>query len=226
LGALRYDDGQRPLSEIIRHTYFPGVDLIPANLELQEFEHDTARVLGAGGAKSDDLFFARVAIALSSVEDLYDAVVIDCPPQLGFLTLGALCTATSVLVTIHPQMLDVASMDQFLAMTSDLLKVVRESGGDLRYDWFRYLVTRYEPHDGPQTQIVAFLRALFGERVLTNPMLKSTAISDAGLTKQTLYEVGREKFSRGTFDRAIEAIEAVNGEIEALIKQAWGRQER
>ena len=225
-GALRYDDGQRPLSEIIRHTYFPGVDLIAANLELQEFEHDTARVLGAGGAKRGDLFFARVALALSSVEDLYDAVVIDCPPQLGFLTLGALCTATSVLVTIHPQMLDVASMDQFLSMTSDLLKVVRESGGDLRYDWFRYLITRYEPHDGPQTQIVAFLRALFGERVLTNPMLKSTAISDAGLTKQTLYEVGREKFSRGTFDRAIEAIEAVNGEIEALIKQAWGRQER
>jgi chromosome partitioning protein len=57
-------------------------------------------------------------------------------------------------------------------------------------------------------------------------MLKSTAISDAGLTKQTLYEVGREKFSRGTFDRAIEAIEAVNGEIEVLMKQAWRRQDR
>jgi chromosome partitioning protein len=225
-GALRYDEAQRPLSKIIRHTYFPGVDLVPANLELQEFEHDTARVLGAGGARGGDLFFARVAIALSSVEQLYDVVVVDCPPQLGFLTLGALCTATSVLVTVHPQMLDVASMDQFLAMTSDLLKVVRESGGDLRYDWFRYLITRYEPHDGPQTQIVAFLRALFGERVLTNPMLKSTAISDAGLTKQTLYEVGREKFSRGTFDRAMEAIDAVNGEIEVLIKKAWGRQER
>jgi chromosome partitioning protein len=225
-GALRYDDEQRPLADIIRPTYFPGVHLIPANLELQEFEHDTARVLGRGGAKGSDLFFARVAIALSSVEESYDVVVIDCPPQLGFLTLGALCTATSVLVTIHPQMLDVASMDQFLAMTSELLRVIRDSGGDLRYDWFRYLITRYEPHDGPQTQIVAFLRALFGERVLTNPMLKSTAISDAGLTKQTLYEVGREKFSRGTFDRAIEAIEAVNGEIEVLMKQAWRRQDR
>jgi chromosome partitioning protein len=114
-------------------------------------------------------------------------------------------------------------MGQFLFMTSDLLNVVREAGGDLRFDFFRYLATRYEPNDGPQTQVVAFLRSLFGERVLTHPMLKSTAISDAGLTKQTLYEVGRENFSRGTYDRALEALNAVNGEIENLIKQAWGR---
>ena len=93
----------------------------------------------------------------------------------------------------------------------------------MKFDFVRYLVTRHEPNDGPQAQVVAFLRSLFGERVLTPMMLKSTAISDAGLTKQTLYEVGRENFSRGTYDRALEALDAVNGEIEALIKQAWGR---
>jgi chromosome partitioning protein len=59
--------------------------------------------------------------------------------------------------------------------------------------------------------------------VLTAPMLKSTAVSDAGLTKQTLYEVGRENFSRGTYDRAMDSLEAVNNEIEQLIHTAWGR---
>ena len=107
-------------------------------------------------------------------------VVIDCPPQLGFLTLSALCAATSVLITVHPQMLDLASMNRFLAMASDLLSVVRENGGDLQYDWIRYLVTRYEPNDRPQAQIVAFMRSLFSERVLTAMMVKSTAVSDAG----------------------------------------------
>jgi chromosome partitioning protein len=170
------------------------------------------------------LFFARIAAALESVADDYDVVVIDCPPQLGFLTLSALCAATSVLVTVHPQMLDVASMSQFLFMTSDLLSVVRESGGDLRFDFMRYLVTRYEPNDGPQTQIVAFLRSLFADRVLTNAMLKSTAVADAGLSKQTLYEVGRENFTRTTYDRAIESLDAVNTEIENLINRAWGRE--
>jgi chromosome partitioning protein len=169
------------------------------------------------------MFFARIASALASVDGQYDVVVVDCPPQLGFLTLSALCAATAVLVTVHPQMLDVASMSQFLFMTSDLLAVVRESGGDLRFDFMRYLVTRYEPNDGPQTQIVGFLRSLFADRVLTNTMLKSTAVADAGLTKQTLYEVGRENFTRATYDRAVEAVDAVNGEIEILVNRAWGR---
>ncbi|MUO78934.1 plasmid partitioning protein RepA [Agrobacterium vitis] len=225
-GAIRYDDEVRPLREIIRKTYFHNLDLLPGNLELQEFEHVTPRALAerkTGDAKS--LFFARVQNALHSVADDYDVVVIDCPPQLGYLTLSALCASTSVIVTVHPQMLDVASMSQFLFMTSDLLGVVREAGGTLNFDFLRYLVTRFEPNDGPQAQIVGFLRSLFGERVLTSPMVKSTAISDAGLTKQTLYEVGRENFSRGTYDRAIEALESVNAEIEQLIHTAWGRKE-
>lgn len=223
-GAIRYDGEVRPLQEIIRKTYFHNLDLLPGNLELQEFEHATPRALAQRQpGDTSGLFFTRVQDALASVADNYDVVVIDCPPQLGYLTLSALCASTSVVVTVHPQMLDVASMSQFLFMTSDLLSVVREAGGSLNFDFLRYLVTRFEPHDGPQTQIVGFLRSLFGERVLTSPMLKSTAVSDAGLTKQTLYEVGRENFSRGTYDRAMESLDAVNAEIERLIHQAWRR---
>ncbi len=222
-GAIRYDDHKRPLSEIIRKTYFAGLDIVPGNLELQEFEHDTPRILAERRRSSDRLFFSRIANALSSVDDRYDIVILDCPPSLGFLTLSALCAARSVLVTIHPQMLDVASMSQFLHMTASLLGVVEQAGGDADYDFFRYVITRFEPTDGPQAQIVGLMRSLFGERVLTTPILKSTAISDAGLTKQTLYEISRENFSRGTYDRAIESLDTVHAEIETLVREAWGR---
>jgi chromosome partitioning protein len=223
-GALRYDDAVRPLAAVAKPTYFAGLDLVPGNLELQEFEHETPRVLASQRRAAEEPFFARIASAIGSVNGQYDVVVIDCPPQLGFLTLAALCASTGVLVTVHPQMLDVASMSQFLLMTSDLLEVVYKAGGQLRLDFLRYLVTRFEPQDGPQAQIVAFLRNLFGDRVLTNAMLKSTAVSDAGLTKQTLYEVGRQGMNRGTYDRALEAVNSVNAEVESLIRQAWGRQ--
>jgi chromosome partitioning protein len=225
-GAIRYDENRRPLSEIIRKTYFDGLDLVPGNLELQEFEHTTPHMLSArqqGGDDGQPLFFARVQAAFATIADDYDVIVVDCPPQLGFLTLSALCAATSVLVTVHPQMLDVASMSQFLFMTADLLAVVREAGGELNFDFMRYLITRYEPNDGPQTQIAGFLRSLFGSRVLTAPLVKSTAFSDAGLTKQTLYEVSRESFTRTTYDRAMESLTAVNSEIESLVLKAWNR---
>lgn len=222
-GAIRYDDQRRPLSKIIRSTYFSGLDLVPANLELHEFEHDTPKFLASPNRDDDGLFFARVAGVLAQIESSYDIVVIDCPPQLGFLTLSAMCAATSVLISVLPQMLDVASMNQFLTMAADLLSVVRNAGGDLSYDWLRYLITRYEPNDGPQAQIVALLRNLFDDRVLTAMMLKSTAISDAGLSKQTIYESVREARNRQSYDRAVEAMDDVNREIEMLIRRAWGR---
>lgn len=218
--AVRYDEERRPLRDVIRKTYIPGLDIIPGNLELMEYEHDTPRALAERDAEP---FFGRVATALGTVADNYDVMILDCPPQLGFLTLGALCAATGLLITVHPQMLDVMSMCQFLLMAADILRVVQGSGGDLEYDFIRYVVTRFEPADAPQTQMVAFMRSLFRERVLNSTMVKSTAISDAGLSKQTLYEVGKENFAKQTYDRAMESLDAVNDEIDRLMQQAWGR---
>jgi len=217
--AIRYDD-PLPLSAVIQKSYITNLDIVPANLDLMEFEHDTPRALSE---RSGHLFFTRVGEALATVEQDYDVVVMDCPPQLGFLTMSALSAATAILVTVHPQMLDVMSMCQFLLMTSNLLGVVADAGGDMSYDWLRYVITRYEPGDGPQNQMVSFMRSMFGENVLNHTVLKSTAVSDAGITKQTLYEVDRTQFVRGTYERAKESIDAVNAEIEGLVQGAWGR---
>jgi chromosome partitioning protein len=222
--SLRYDAEKRSLREVIKKTNFPGLEIVPGNIELMEFEYDTPRVLASqDGERRGPVFFARLHEALDEVHDDYDVVITDCPPQLGYLTMSALCAATGVLITVHPQMLDVMSMCQFLLMMGDVLNHLKSAGGSMGYDWLRYLITRYEPSDGPQTQMVTFLRSLFGQHVLINPMLKSVAISDAGITKQTLYEVERRQFTASTYDRAMEALDAVNGEIERLIHTAWGR---
>lgn len=219
-GAIRYED-PRPIADIVRATYTPNLHIIPGNLELMEFEHETPKAMSSGSAET--MFFARIGEALTDIESFYDVVIIDCPPQLGFLTMSALCAATSVLITVHPQMLDVMSMSQFLTMTSELMSVVEKAGGRTSYDWMRYLVTRFEPNDGPQSQMTGFMRAIFGNRMLQNAMLKSTAVSDAGVTKQTLYEVERSQFTRGTYDRAMDALNLVNAEVEAHVRSTWGR---
>ena len=222
-GAIRYDDRRRPTSEVIRPSYFEGIGLVPGNLELMEFEHHTPRAMLERRERGHDLFFRRLASAIDQVEGDYDVVVIDCPPQLGYLTMGALNAATAMLVTIHPQMVDVASMSQFLLMTSDLLSVIEEAGGRLDHDFIRYVITRHDPNDVPEAQIVALLRNLFGPDVLQATVWKSTAIANAGLTKQSLYELDRGSVGRGAYDRALESVDAVNAEITQLLKTVWGR---
>src|SRR6202042_1981210 len=221
--AIRYDDQKRRIVEVIRPTNFPGLDIIPANLELQEYEYETPLEASKAASGAGRTFFTRITDALREVDDRYDVVVIYCPPQLGYLTLTALTASTSVLITIHPQMLDVMSMSQFLLMLGGILRSISKAGAEVQLKWFRYLVTRYEPTDGPQAQMVGFMQALFPKQMMSNQMLKSTAISDAGITNQTLYEVERSQFIRMTYDRAMEALNAVNEEITALVHKAWGR---
>jgi len=222
-GAIRYDDQRRPMKDVVRNTYFEGIGLVPGNLELMEFEHHTPRAMIERRERGHDMFFRRVGGVIDQVADDFDVVIIDCPPQLGYLTMGALNAATAMLVTIHPQMVDVASMSQFLLMTSDLMSVIEGAGGRLHHDFIRYVVTRHDPNDVPEAQIVALLRNLFGDDVLRATAWRSTAIANAGLTKQSLYELDRGSVGRAAYDRALDSVDGVNTEIVQLVKGVWGR---
>ena len=215
--ALRYDE-PRPMSDAIVSTYFPGLDLAPARLILSEFETETAVSAGRGVA-----FFERLSRAIEFVEASYDVVVIDSPPALGFLTLTGLYAATSVIVPMTPSMLDLASTQQFIEMTSAYLGVIEDTGIRLDHDFFSFLITRDDPSDIPSQQIVSLMRALFQDRVIAATSLRSTAVADAAMLKMSIYEVSRAEMTRSTYDRARGSADAVGAEVGRMIQKAWGR---
>ena len=221
--TLRFDEERKPLGEIIQRTNIPGLDVVPANLLLQEYEYDVPLAISGKKGQEGRLFHTRILNAVKEVDADYDLVITDCPPQLGYLTITALMASTGILITIHPQMLDIMSMSQFLMMLGGILTSVAGAGAEIRVKWFRYLVTRFEPTDIPQAQMVGFMQSMFAQNMLNNHVLKSTAISDASIKKQSLYEVERSEFVRATYDRAIESLNAVNGEVTDLIHKTWGR---
>ena len=221
--ALRYDNGRVPISDVIRRTYFTGVDLIPGNLELMDFEFDTPSSLQSKDRDELGLFFERLNNALHEVSDRYDVVVIDTPPSLGYSTLAALYAATALVITVHPAMLDVASCNQFLLMISDLSEVLEQFGAEFDHDFIRFLMTRVNPNDGPQKYMSSVMRSLFGNDVLTAEALESTAIAGAAVAKKSLYELESGEVGRETLRRAIESLDKVNGELLDLLNQVWGR---
>ena len=52
--ALRYDEDRKPISHTIRPTNFPGLDIVPANLELQEYEYETPLAASDRGRPKDE----------------------------------------------------------------------------------------------------------------------------------------------------------------------------
>ena len=55
--ALRYDDQRRSITSIIQRTNFPNLDLVPANLELQEYEYDTPLAMQGPNSSEGKFFF-------------------------------------------------------------------------------------------------------------------------------------------------------------------------
>ncbi|GHG99228.1 plasmid partitioning protein RepA [Pseudodonghicola xiamenensis] len=218
--ALKYNDPV-PLSQVVRETYFHNLHLAPAGLLLSEYETETAYALQH---KVDPPFTQRLAIALDEIEANYDLVIIDCPPQLGFTTMTALLASTGLLITVIPSMLDVASMAQFLEMAGETVQTLEEVNGPIDWNFLKFLITRYEPTDVPQSQMAGFLRSILLNQVLTTPMLKSTAISDAGMTQQTIYELDPSQVVKKTLDRILESVNGVANEFEKTLQQAWGRE--
>ncbi len=215
--AIRYDDPVS-MADVVVPTYFPGLSIAPSRLMLSEFETESAV-----HSNPDQPFFTRIRNALSQVEDDFDLVLMDSPPQLGFLTIAGMAAASSLIVPLTPSMLDVSSTAQFLELAGAYMGVIEDAGATLQYDHFKFLITRDEPTDVPSQQLTSFMRALFQDRVMSATALKSTAISDATMLKQSIYEVVRSEMTRATYDRAKGSMDAVGQEVEVMIHQSWGR---
>lgn len=208
------EDSKASMREVVKKTFMPGLSIAPADLMLSEFKME---------ARRDPLFATRLLEAISQVQGDFDVVLIDSPPELDILTLTGMAAATSLLVPMTPSMMDLASTSLFLELLSTYMGNLAERGINLEYDHLRFLVTRDEPNDSPSQQLVGFLRALFTDRVMSATSYKSTAVADATILKQSIYELNRADVNRDTYDRARASMDAVGAEVRQMIETSWGR---
>jgi chromosome partitioning protein len=211
------------LAGCIRKTYWPRLDLVPANLSLSQAEFE----MPVRAQKEKNFAFwlvLRDAIQKSATN--YDVVILDCPPSLGFLSINAIFAATGVIVPVPPSMIDFASTGQFFRMCSQVLEQVEEIDPDGKeVDFFKILVAKHIVTDQNQKQIIHLMAANFGEMLLQNTMAVTTALDGAGLRKRTYYEIDDQVGTRQSYMRGLAFLNAVNTEIEEVLLKAWGRLE-
>lgn len=89
-----------------------NVDLIPSNINLSGTEIELV------GIDEKEYILKKI---IDKVRDIYDYIIMDCPPSLNMLTINALTAATSVLVPIQCEYYALEGLSQ-LIHTIELVK--------------------------------------------------------------------------------------------------------
>ncbi len=160
----------RALPDVIQHNP-QGVDLIPANLDLAAAELD----LNSQYAREYAL-----QRQLAKIRDGYDFILIDCPPQLGILTINALVAADSVIVPLATNYLSLRGL-QLLLRTVRLVQTHLNAG--LRIEGL--LPTLYDRRTSHHQETLQEVRRVFVQqqiRVFQTVIPRSVRFEEAPIT--------------------------------------------
>jgi chromosome partitioning protein len=157
--------GDRPVSEVVRKTELPCLELLPSGQDLAGAEVELVNL-----AERE----SRLRQPLRMVAPDYDFVLIDTPPSLGLLTLNALCAADGVLVPLQCEYYALEGL-------SDLQATVGLVGKSLNPGLAieGILLCMVDSRQNLTEQVAGEVRQHFGDRVYGTPIPRNVRLSEA-----------------------------------------------
>ena len=154
-----------PIKGAILHTELKCLNIAAANQDLIGAEIELVTAIGRE---------VRLKDALSQIEDLYDYIIIDCPPALGILTVNALTAAHSVLIPMQCEYYAMEGLSQLLK-TIGLIK--RRLNPGLEREGI--LLTMYDRRNNLCHQVEQDIRTHFQGEVFKTIIPRNVRLSEA-----------------------------------------------
>ena len=147
-----------------------GPDLAPTNLDLSGAEVELLSEIGR------EMYLAD---KLRAVQDLYDVIIIDCPPTLGLLTINALAAADEVLIPVQTEYFALKAIRQLMGI---IRKVQAKANPKLRIGGV--LPTMYQTGTRHSQEVVAELEEAFKGQVYSVAIKKTVKFPDSVIVTQ------------------------------------------
>ena len=155
--------GRTPLAATVqRHA---ELDLAPANLDLAGAE---VALLSRTG---------REYVLRAELDDLrgtYDAIVLDCPPSLGVLTLNALTAADRLVVPVQCETLSHRGVSQLLETVADVQRLTNRE-----LEVAGLVATMYDGRTRHSRDVLEDVQKRYGLPILGEPVRKSVRFAEA-----------------------------------------------
>ena len=157
--------GRKNIVDIITPTELSYLSLAPSSIGLVGAEVEMV------GLMSRETILAR---ALAPILDMYDYLIIDCPPSLGLLTVNALTAARSVLIPIQCEYYALEGLGQLL----HTIKLV-QSNLNPALEIEGVLLTMYDRRLNLARQVADEARKFFDGRVYETVINRNVRLSEA-----------------------------------------------
>lgn len=177
---------------IMPHTDF---DILPSSIELSGAEMELV---------NEPARETLLQYALQELNDEYDYVLIDCPPNLGLLTLNAFTAADELVIVLQSEYLALHGLSKLM----DVIKVVQKRlNKNLKVEGI--VCTLYDQRKNLNREVVGHIRDYFGSKVFNTVIRDNIALAEAPSHHKTIFEYDGDSF--GAEDYLMLAKEIKNG---------------
>lgn len=160
------------VADIVRHTAVPGLDVLPANIDLSAAE---VQLVGEVARES------VLARALRDAEAEYDVILIDCQPSLGLLTVNALTAAHGVLIPLECEFFALRGV----ALLIETVEKVRDRlNPRLRIDGI--VGTMHDPRTLHSKEVLARVLEAFGDQLLHTVIGRTVKFPDSSVAAEPI----------------------------------------
>jgi chromosome partitioning protein len=150
---------------VVLATAIKGLSVVPATINLAGADLE---LVAAEGRES------RLRIALSSLGEKYDYVIIDCAPSLGLLTVNALTAADEILIPVQAEYYALEGLSQ---LTKIVDRVRQTFNPKLRITGV--VVTMFDGRTKLAGEVLDELHAHFTARVYSTHIPRNIRLSEA-----------------------------------------------
>jgi chromosome partitioning protein len=154
----------QPLSEALKDTPTPGLELLPGSRKFQDVERL------ANSNEPEATLRQHMDSGLSS----FDYVLIDCPPSLGQLTRTALASSTEVLMPIQCEYFAMEGLAQMIEVIRQVMNAPPK-----RLKFGGILLTMHDPTLELTHEVDNEVRDFFGDIVFTSAIPRDVAVAEA-----------------------------------------------
>lgn len=160
--------GQAHLADMIQPTPYENLNVIPSEVNLAGSEISLAK-------RDDHLSVVRAALEKIRTAEVFDYILLDCPPSLGILMTASLAAADGILVPMQAEYYALEG----LSVMANLIERLKTNGANPELELNGILMTMVDNRTRLSQDVADEVRKHFGDKVFTAMIPRNVRISEA-----------------------------------------------